>query len=284
MTTPLVSVLTPSFNQERWLGDNLTSVARQTYPSVEHIVFDGGSTDGSVSLLEAATFPGLRWSSEPDRGQSHALNKAFAESSGEIIGWLNSDDAYYAADAIQWAVDAFLADPAVDVVFGHALLVGAAGTILQVLYVPPLWMCRGAIHDHLNQPSVFIRRSALGTVLADESFDHAMDRELWLRLRTHKFRRLSRVLALDRHQKDRKSYTQVGVATADRARLVARYGITDSVSYRLRRKATRVVGRVLGIFLVPGMLRQAAAIGLHLDVQAVVTRQLLRPRKAFPWD
>src|SRR5712671_7361166 len=94
VSRPLVSVLTPSFNQAGWLADNLRSVAAQTYPSVEHVVMDGGSSDSSIELLERHERAGLTWRSERDRGQSHALNKAFALSSGEIIGWLNSDDAY----------------------------------------------------------------------------------------------------------------------------------------------------------------------------------------------
>jgi glycosyltransferase involved in cell wall biosynthesis len=116
---PLVSILTPSFNQARWLVDTLQSVARQTYPHIEHIVMDGGSTDGTVDLL---THAGSRvtWKSEPDRGQSHALNKALAASTGEIIGWINSDDAYYDVDAVAAVAQCFARHPEVDVVYGHA--------------------------------------------------------------------------------------------------------------------------------------------------------------------
>jgi len=78
---PLVSILTPSFNQAAFLTDNLRSVARQTYPNVEHIVMDGGSTDGSVEILRDAG-GSVKWRSEPDNGQSDAVNKAFRESRG----------------------------------------------------------------------------------------------------------------------------------------------------------------------------------------------------------
>jgi len=96
---PLVSVLTPSYQQARWLGENLGSVACQSYPRIEHVVMDGGSSDGSVELLASAS-PPVTWESEPDRGQSHALNKAYSASSGEIIGWLNSDDAFWDCDVV----------------------------------------------------------------------------------------------------------------------------------------------------------------------------------------
>src|ERR1700756_3819113 len=91
-----ISIVTPSFNQASFLKEALESVARQNYPAVEHIVVDGGSTDGSVELLKAYSgrngWAHLRWISEPDEGQSDALNKGFKMASGEIIGWLNSDD------------------------------------------------------------------------------------------------------------------------------------------------------------------------------------------------
>jgi glycosyltransferase involved in cell wall biosynthesis len=91
---PLVSILTPSFNQAAWLRENLRSVSEQTYANIEHVVMDGGSTDDSVEILRRADAR-VRWRSQNDRGQSHALNLALSASGGEIIGWLNSDDAYF---------------------------------------------------------------------------------------------------------------------------------------------------------------------------------------------
>src|SRR5713226_6394238 len=117
LSSKLVSILTPSFNQARWLADNLRSVTNQTYPHIEHIIMDGGSTDSSVEILKKAG-PNVRWRSEPDRGQSHALNKAFAESRGEVIGWLNSDDAYFTPTAVAEAVQVFERCPDVNVVYG----------------------------------------------------------------------------------------------------------------------------------------------------------------------
>src|SRR5690349_2661306 len=106
----LVSILTPSYNQAKWLADNLRSVAAQDYPYIEHVVMDGGSTDGSVDILRHADSR-VRWFSEADDGQSHALNKALAESHGDIIGWLNSDDAYFSPDAVSTVVRAFTNNP-----------------------------------------------------------------------------------------------------------------------------------------------------------------------------
>src|ERR1700730_2129145 len=93
-----ISIVSPSYNQAKFLGACLSSVKEENYPYIEHIVVDGGSTDGSVELLrEYSSRSGwshLRWISEPDRGQSDALNKGFRMVTGSIIGWLNSDDIY----------------------------------------------------------------------------------------------------------------------------------------------------------------------------------------------
>jgi glycosyltransferase involved in cell wall biosynthesis len=99
----LVSIVTPSLNQARYLREAIDSVRAQTHSPIEHIVVDGGSTDGTPDIL--SEFQDLRWTSEPDRGQSHALNKGFALANGEILGWLNADDAYE-PDAVAQAVAA----------------------------------------------------------------------------------------------------------------------------------------------------------------------------------
>jgi len=221
---PLVSILTPSYNQAAWLRDTLTSVAAQTYARVEHVVMDGGSTDGSVELLRRT--PGVNWVSEPDHGQSHALNKAFAASAGEIIGWLNSDDAYVDRAVVEDVVSCFQAHPEADVVYGHAVRADQKGRVSHVLWIPPFstwllhWKC------FLVQPAVFFRRAALGDCFLDERFQFAMDWELWLRLaRSGTFHRLNRVLAIDRDQPGRKINTWQPVLETDRQRLATMYGI-----------------------------------------------------------
>ena len=93
MTLPRFSVVTPSFNQAEFIRDTIDLVVAQDYPNFEHIVVDGGSTDGTIDILRS--YPHLTWTSEPDRGQSDALNKGFSKAQGDVIAWINSDD-YYA--------------------------------------------------------------------------------------------------------------------------------------------------------------------------------------------
>ena len=124
MPPPLVTIITPSLNQGRFLPDTLRSVRNQDHPAIEHIVVDGRSTDGSVDTLHAA--PGIRWISEPDRGPVDALNKGFALATGDFLGWLNADDTFH-SDTVSAAVRAF-ADSGADVVYGDLEMVDEPGT------------------------------------------------------------------------------------------------------------------------------------------------------------
>lgn len=205
MKQPLVSILTPSFNQSEWLADNLTSVRRQTYPHIEHIVMDGGSTDGSIELLQCTSTPPTYWRSESDKGQSHALNKALALSQGSIIGWINSDDAYIDRYAVEIVVETFLRHPEIDVVYGHSLLVNGSNEVLQFLWAPPFIHPLTKFLTPYYQPAVFFRRDILGARMVDESLDYVMDYDLWARLwTTANFKRANCIVGLERHQPTRK--------------------------------------------------------------------------------
>lgn len=247
---PLVSVITPSFNQATWLGDNLESVRRQTYPHIEHIVVDGGSTDGTLAILRSSS---VRWVSEPDRGQAHALNKAFSMSAGEIIGWLNSDDAYFSAEVVTGVVRTFDQHPDVIVVHGHAALVDAVGMIKMALYSPRLTHRALGVGNFIYQPSVFIRRAAItDNHLTDESLEFAMDRDLWLRLIARgEFMRHNSIIAVDRQHAARKStvmWATVGVQES--AMLADRYLLPIGRRVDAERIARKLGYRVAGLRLL----------------------------------
>lgn len=275
---PLVSVLTPSYNQARWLSHNIASVARQTYPWVEHIVVDGGSTDETIGLLESTS--DIRWVSEPDRGQSDAINKAFRLSRGEIVGWLNSDDAYYASDAVEVVVTAFERNPKAVVVYGHGALVDASGLVLHLVWVPKLNPSLLRIGNYILQPSVFVRRSAVGDALVDESLDFVMDRDLWLRLaRVGPFVRVDRVLAIDRHQMNRKAITQRDVWHSESVILADRYALPSGTRTAVGRKARKLAYRLRGLALL-GSAEDGLAFGGRVDSRArLLARQLALPRR-----
>lgn len=282
MSQPLVSVLTPSFNQARWLGDTLRSVEAQTYPYVEHVVMDGVSTDGSRQLLEQAG-PRVRWWSEQDRGQSHALNKAFERSRGEIIGWLNSDDAYFDERVVEDVVTCFTQRPDVDVVYGHSALVNGDGLILHMIWVPPFNYELLRLHNFIIQPAAFVRRTAFGNVAVDERYEYAMDRELWTRLgRSHRFARLDRVLAIDRHHPTRKSYVRLDLAEIDTERLRVTYGIRTGALAVASQKVVKVALRLAGLSLVRRVSGTLTFDGRHDGLFRLAVRQAVVRRVSMP--
>jgi len=200
---PRVSIVTPSLNQARFLTENLASVAGQAGDfEVEHIVVDGGSSDDSVAILEAyevvlgetrgaATNRGVRllWSSEPDRGQSHAINKGLALATGDIVAYLNSDDALLPG-ALAAVVAAFGERPQASWLYGWCRAVDARGAATGRLvgaYKMVLgWrfgLRRLVVANYIPQPATFWRMSALAHVgFFDESLEYTMDLDYWLRL------------------------------------------------------------------------------------------------------
>ena len=284
MTDIVVSVLTPSYNQARWLSDNIRSVALQTYPSIEHVVMDGGSTDSSVQILAAAP-PGVIWECRPDHGQSDAINRAFDRSSGDIVGWLNSDDAYFSTDVVAEAVRVFEDHPEVGVVYGHAVLVNGSGTLLQVLWAPPYMRALLRSYNFVFQPTVFVRRSALGrTTFVDPAFDYSMDRELWLHLSTRtRFHRLDRIVAIDRHHLQRKSYTRLDLATHDLELLRMRFQLRAATRNRLLIKGIKLGFRLAGLTKLTEAAQGSDALDLDIPTtRRIAVRQVAQLRRWMP--
>ena len=283
--TPLVSILTPSFNQAAWLPDNLRSVACQTYSNIEHIVMDGGSTDGSVDVLRAAG-DSITWRSEPDGGQSDAINKAFAMSSGEIIGWINSDDAYFDCAVVADVVAYFVAHPDIDVVFGHAAQISEDGTIIWMIWVPQYSRRLLNIVNFIGQPVAFIRRSAIDEPMLDETYHFSMDYELWLRLQKKgsRFRRINRITAIDRHQRQRKGVTMADVLHADIARLAEAHGRGYPRGKRVLSWGFYTWRRAMGALLIPRIPRDLAFTDVHTSKWAILRRQLFSWGKKWPED
>ena len=282
---PLVSILTPSFNQAAWLPETLRSVACQTYPDIEHIVMDGGSTDGSVEVLREAG-DSIAWRSEPDRGQSDAINKAFAASHGGIIGWINSDDAYFDCRVVEDVVRAFEEYPDVDVVFGHDAQIAADGTIIWMIWVPRFSRRLLKIVNFIGQPVAFIRRSALDEPMLDVTYDFAMDYELWLRLEAKGcgFRRIDRIVAVDRHQSERKGVTIEHVLHADLARLETTHGRGYPRGKRVLSWGFYTWRRAMGALLIPRIPERLAFTDVRTSKWAIFRRQLLSWNKRWPAD
>jgi glycosyltransferase involved in cell wall biosynthesis len=179
---PLVSIVTPSFHQAEFLEETIQSVLGQTYPNLEYIVVDGGSTDGSRGIIERYAGRLAWWVSEPDLGQADAINKGFAQAGGEILAWLNSDDVYL-PHAVAEAAAFLQAHPDVGMVYGDADYIDSTGRIVGRFPARQASLARlkrGAVY--IPQQASFFRAGLWRQVgPLDPSFYFAMDYDLWVR-------------------------------------------------------------------------------------------------------
>ena len=186
MELPAISVITPVFNAAATVEETLASVAQQDYPRVEHVVVDGGSTDGTVAILEGA---GVRFVSEPDRGRADAANKGVRMSSGELVGFLNADDRYEPG-ALRAVGEAVAARPEALWVTGYCRIIDGDGEEIR----RPVTAWKNLLLRHwsyglyltqnfVSDPATFVRRSVLDEVgPLDERYVASHDYDLWLRI------------------------------------------------------------------------------------------------------
>jgi glycosyltransferase involved in cell wall biosynthesis len=182
-TLPLVSIVTPSFNQARYLEDTIHSVLEQDYPNIEYLIADGGSTDGSADIIRRYSDHLAWWVSEKDRGQTDAINKGFAHARGDILAWINSDDTY-APHAISEAVEFFRTHLEIGLVYGDASFIDEDGRIIghfRAAQTDYRRLRQGYVH--IPQQAAFWRGDLWKKVgPLDPSFYFAMDYDLWVRL------------------------------------------------------------------------------------------------------
>ena len=186
MDVPKLTIVTPCLNGAATLPQALESVASQGYPDIEHVVVDGGSTDGTIDILERA---GVRFISEPDRGLSDAVNKGVRMATGEAVGWLNADD-FYLPGTLHRVGRAFAENPGARWVTGRCRIVDAVDREIRkrVAAYKNAFLDRYSYallvaQNFIACPATFVRRSAFDEVgLLDERFKYSMDYDLWLRL------------------------------------------------------------------------------------------------------
>jgi len=206
---PRISVITPSFNQAKFVEQTLRSVLLQNYPNLEYIIIDGGSKDGSVEIIKKYEQHLAHFESEADRGQSHAINKGFARATGDILCWLNSDD-YYLPGTLQTVAEV-LGDGQ-----GNFALVGNCIQIYDDDRTPFEGQGKYESFDRLlqfwkgyqmHQPSIFWRREIFDSVgYLDESLHYAMDFDYWVRIARHvPFHTIDRALSYATYHREAKT-------------------------------------------------------------------------------
>lgn len=177
-----VSIITPSFNQAQFLEQTIDSVLSQRYSSLEYIIIDGGSTDGSVDIIKRYEKYLAYWESKPDRGQSHAINKGALRVTGEVINWLNSDD-YLQPDCLKTVVEYFR-HPGVAVVAGKGNIV-QDGSVIRTSRGTDVYddnLAKTIGWARIDQPETFFRTTFFKELLPlNEALHYVMDKELWIR-------------------------------------------------------------------------------------------------------
>jgi glycosyltransferase involved in cell wall biosynthesis len=252
---PVVTIVTPSLNQGCFLEQAMLSVLQQDYPAIEYIVIDGGSSDGSVEIIRRYQERLAHWVSEPDTGQSRAINKGFIHGTGTILAWLNADD-LLASSAVSIAVRFLEAEPDVGLVYGDRVEIDAKGNTIGYLRCPP--------HDPdmfrkdvtLPQETVSFRREVFEAAGGlDESLHFAMDLDLWCKIaRVARMRHIPAFLACFRRHKHSKSVVYDAATDETRGRyheerelVMQRHfsrrlpGPLERRLYSLQRKATNLL-------------------------------------------
>jgi len=179
---PLITIVTPSYNQSRYLEETIQSVLQQDYPAIEYFIIDGGSTDSSVEIIRMYEKQLSGWVSERDRGQADAINKGFRRANGEFIAWLNSDDTYEPS-AIGKAIETFQRHPEAGLVFGNVLSIDEHSQPFNLQTFRPYNLSDLMAFNIISQPAVFMRRSILEQAgCLDLDYHLLLDHHLWLRM------------------------------------------------------------------------------------------------------
>jgi glycosyltransferase involved in cell wall biosynthesis len=233
---PRVTIITPSYNQAAFLEETIRSVLDQHYPDLEYMIFDGGSKDGSVEIIQRYSGSLAYWVSEKDRGQADAINKGFARATGEIVAWINSDD-YYLPGAIHEAVAELRSHPEVGMVYGDVISIDELGTPFNIMTCGDWDLDDLMQFKVIGQPSVFLRRSVLEKAgYLDLSLDLLLDLELWLRVaQVAPIRYVPRRWSAARYHAAAKNVSQAPKYGRDAYQVVDRMATDPVLSHRYRR-------------------------------------------------
>ncbi len=176
-----ISIITPSYNQGKFIEKTIKSILSQKILHLEYLVVDGGSNDNTIDILKKYDKE-IRWVSEKDKGQTDAINKGIQQTSGEIIGWLNSDDIYY-PNALAKIQKFFAQYPEIDILYGNANHIDTEDNFIEAYYTEEWNIERLKQVCFISQPAVFLRRSVVEKYgLLQENLEYCMDYEYWIRL------------------------------------------------------------------------------------------------------
>jgi glycosyltransferase involved in cell wall biosynthesis len=280
---PKCSVVVPCLDHAQFIRWTIDSVMSQEDTSVEVIVIDGGSTDGTQQILQE--YGGdIQWESRQDRGVFEALNRGFEMARGDIVGWLNSDDVFYSVDVLREVTRAFERNPDTDIVYGDAAIIGEDNRLLRLRLVPDYDRRRLERTNMIVQPAVFLRRHVVKSEKLRPFL--SLDYEYWIRLgrKGYSFRHLPALLAADRQYPSRVSVHRHQAILKEMVTYKAELGVDPHTArilpiwdhYRKAPLRLRGVLLLLKLMLFPSR-RARVAFPMWVDSPLrLLTRQILR--------
>jgi glycosyltransferase involved in cell wall biosynthesis len=223
LNTPLVTIITPSFNQGAFIEQTIVSVLQQTYKPIEYIIIDGGSTDNTVEIIKKYADKLTYWVSEKDNGQADAINKGLEHASGKIVAYLNSDDVYE-PDAVETIVAAFTTHPNKSIIYGKCTNIDEKGTVIgksQGSNISYFQLLTGTMLPSIHQPACFFNLSVLNRKpLFDNSLTYGMDYDLLLwSLRKQEPLFIDRNIAFFRYHSLSKTVSQTSTMYEEKMRI-----------------------------------------------------------------
>ncbi len=231
---PKISIVTPSYNQAKYLERTILSVLNQNYPNLEYIIIDGGSTDGSVDIIKKYEKYLSYWVSEKDEGQSHAINKGFEKATGDFAAWLNSDDTY-PPDSLKNVSEHYISHKTCDVIMGSSNSIDKYDNILEVIYVFRYDIIDNIFIRSYPQPSTFWRRELLKSIgYLNPNYHLYLDYDIILRsaLSGAKFCVIDEVLSNNRYYSDIKSVKLIKTRKDERSEIRRKLtGFDDSTFF-----------------------------------------------------
>ncbi|MES9843708.1 MAG: glycosyltransferase family 2 protein [Candidatus Sedimenticola sp. PURPLELP] len=268
---PLISIITPSFNQAEYLERTIVSVLGQDYPCLEYIIIDGGSTDGSLAVIEKYADKLSYFVSEKDGGQANAINKGLELAKGEWVGWQNSDDIYYPG-AFRRLADAVTKASGIDLVVGNINLINSDDEVLRdIKYVRPSYRSLLAEGMVLTNQAALWRRSVHEEIgFLNESLDCGFDYEWFLRLlENRKSVHINKTLGALRLHEDTKTFNRQNTFKTEYRAILEGHSIPpfSKVGYSLRRLILTVANGEFGYVLRGAFRRAGIVLGFDMDKQ-----------------
>ena len=218
---PRITIITPSFQQAEFLDQTIESVLSQNIEDLEYLIADGGSSDGSVDIIRRHENRLTWWISEKDSGQSDAVNKGLQHATGDIIGWINSDD-YFLPGTLSFVQEYFASHPEIGLIFGDLLAVDENSKPINLIRYGSWELADLLRFEVIGQPSVFFRRSLLDqSGLLDTSFDLLMDLQFWLKIASFtRVKYVAKTLAAARYHSKAKNMSKGALYEEDVFRIV----------------------------------------------------------------